>query len=112
MDASQDVTLLSFEVNQIAGGLETTVTFSRPLVTGDVDDDDLTVPRYLQYAYGDIINASLNLIDDPGNNRWISRQQISFDCSGVLQFLFCVAVTGSRILMECFVDHIYFFVGI
>ena len=89
MDASQDALLLAFGVSLDNGELVTTVTFSRPLFTGDIDDDDLTVPHFLHYAYGNIINASLNLIDDPGNNRWISRHQISFDCSGVLQFLFC-----------------------
>ena len=87
MDASQDATLIAFAVDQITA--ESTATFSRPLITGDVDDDDaLDVPLYLQYAYGNITNASLNQIGDPGDNRWISRHQLSFDCSGVLQFLF------------------------
>ena len=87
VDTLQDATLISFTMVQSIA--ESFAIFSRPLITGDVNDDDLNVPLYLHYAYGDIINASLNIIDDPRENRWISRQQLSFDCSGVLQFLSC-----------------------
>ena len=87
VDTLQDATLISFEIDQSAS--ESTAIFSRPLITGDVNDDDLNVPLYLHYAYGNIINASLNIIDDARENRWISRQRLSFDCSGVLQFLSC-----------------------
>lgn len=80
-DASQDATLISFVVDEIR--MISTATFSRPLITGDTDDDDLDRPIYLQYAYGAIINASINLIADPGPNLWISSSQLSFDCSGM-----------------------------
>ena len=106
MDASQDATLIAFTVDQITA--ESTATFSRPLITGDVDDDDaLDVPLYLQYAYGNITNASLNQIGDPGDNRWISRHRLSFDCSGVLQFCFLWLLCDGGLVIECSVDHLY-----
>lgn len=97
MDLRQDATLISFEMDQSIA--ESTAIFSRPLITGDVDDDDLNVPLYLQYAYGNITN---NTIGDPGLNRWISRHQLSFDCSGVLQFLSCGSHRRPLFYMACF----------
>ena len=57
------------------------VIFSRPLVTSDDNDQNLDQPLYLHFSFGEFIVNSSFPIGDPGDNRWISRRPIQFDCS-------------------------------
>ena len=57
------------------------VIFSRPLVTSDDNDQNLDQPLYLRFGFGEFIVNSSFPIGDPGDNRWISRRPIQFDCS-------------------------------
>ena len=59
----------------------TYVAFSRPLVTSDVNDADLSRPLYLQFGFGPFDANTSMPIGDPSANRWISNDLIQFDCS-------------------------------
>ena len=54
------------------------VTFSRPLVTSDVTDEDFDRVLYLYFGFGPFY--ANYTIGDPGLNRWISSDPIQFDC--------------------------------
>ena len=78
-DEEQNAVLLRFEmIPDTTYGL---VIFSRPLVTSDDNDQNLDQPLYLRFGFGEFIVNSSFPIGDPGDNRWISRRPIQFDCS-------------------------------
>ena len=56
------------------------VAFSRPLVTSDVNDADLSRPLYLHFGFGPFNASSPIPVSDPGANRWVSTSPIQFDC--------------------------------
>ena len=57
------------------------VAFSRPLVTSDVNDADLSRPLYLHFGFSPFNASSPSPVSDSGANRWISNDLIQFDCS-------------------------------
>ena len=78
-DDEQDAVLLGREVDSFQN--LAVVTFSRPLVTSDVNDEDFDRVLFLYFGFGPFHANSSNPIGDPGLNRWISNDPIQFDCN-------------------------------